>query len=352
MASGTTAISDVVVPAIFAPYVQQLTEQKSRLVRSGALTRDAALDAFLAGGGLTANEPSWKDLDNDVDNVSSDTAGTSSPNKIGTATEIQVRLSRNNSWASADLAAALAGSDPMNAIASRVSDYWVRRQQAAFVATLTGIFADNAAAPAGSEHVQNDLTWDVSGSSFTDGVTNFTAEAFVDACGTMGDSMDSIKLCMVHSVVFMRMLKNNLIDFIPDSTNTNAYPNAAPGQQGIPTFLGRVVIVDDGMPASGGVYETWLFGMGAVRLGVGSPRVPAEIFRLPSAGNGGGQEQLYSRLEWCLHPVGHKYAVASPASGGPSNAATTGNLAHLDSWMRVYPERKQIKIARLKTRES
>lgn len=351
MSSGTTAVADVIVPQIFTAYTQQLTEEKSRLIASGAVVRDAALDAFLAGGGLTMNAPSWKDLDNDTDNVSSDTTGTSTPNKIGSADEIVVRLSRNQSWATADLSAALAGSDPADAIASRVAMYWLRRSQAVFVATMTGIFADNDAAPTGTEHVQGDLTYDISGGSFTDGVTNFSAENFINTAVTMGDSMDSLGMVMVHSIVYARMLKNNLIDFIPDSNNTYAAPFAGQGRsQGIPTFLGRIVIVDDGCPGAGGVYQSWLFGAGAVRLGTGSPKVPTEIIRIPSAGNGGGQEQLYNRVEWCMHPIGHKYAGSAP-SGGPSNANTTNNLANAGSWARVWTERKQIKIARLITRE-
>lgn len=342
MASGTVAVTDVVIPEVFAPYVQVLTEEKSRLINSGAVARDPALDQFLAGGGLTMHAPSWKDLDNDADNVSGDSSdGSSSPKKIGSQDEIVVRLSRNNSWATSDLASALAGSDPADAIAGRVSAYWQRRLQAMFVATLTGVFADNAAAPAAAEHTQNDLTFNVSGSSYVDGVTNFTAEAFVDACVTMGDSMDSLGMVFVHSIVYARMQKNNMIDMVPDATQTIL----------IPTFLGREVIVDDGMPAAGGVYETWLFGRGALRLGMGSPKVPVEIDRTPAAGNGAGVETLYSRTEWCLHPVGHKYA-GTPAKGGPSNANTSNNLAHVASWARVYAERKQIKIARLITRES
>lgn len=341
MAAGTTAVVDVVVPELFGPYVQQLTEEKSRLIQSGAVSRDAALDEFLAGGGLTINAPSWKDLENDADNVSSDVTGTSSPNKIGSADEISVRLSRNNSWATADLASALAGSDPADAISNRVASYWIRRAQAAFVATMKGVFADNAAAPTATEHVQNDLTHDVSGSSFTDGVTNFSAEAFIDTAVTMGDSMEALGMIFVHSIVYARMQKNNMIDFVPDATQTIK----------IPTFLGREVVIDDGMPATGGVYESWLFGAGAMRLGVGAPKVPTEIIRIPAAGNGGGQEVLFNRVEWCFHPAGHKYA-GTPAKGGPSNAATANNLAHADSWARVFTERKQIKIARLITREA
>lgn len=343
MASGVTRIADVVVPEIFSPYVQQMTQEKSRLIRSGAITLDAQLNSALAGGGLTFNEPSFKDLDNDAENVSTDDPATdSTPNKIGTATEIQVRLSRNNSWSSMDLSGDLAGADPMQAIANRVSDYWTRRQQAAFVATLNGVFADNAAAPTGTEHVQNDMTHDVSGASFVDGVTNFSAEAFIDATATMGDSMEDLTMVMVHSIVYARMLKNNLIDFVSDSVNGNAVR--------IPTFLGREVIVDDGVPRSSGVFNTWLFGRGAVRGGMGSPKVPTEVDRKPAAGNGGGQDVLFNRTEWIIHPVGHAYA-GTPPNGGPSNASTTNNLAHADSWKRVFSERKQIRIARLITRE-
>jgi hypothetical protein len=343
MASGTVAVSDVVVPRIFAPYVQVLTEEKSRLVQGGAVARDGRLDQLLAGGGLTFDAPSWKDLDNDTDNVSGDSSdGSSSPNKIGSMTEIAVRMSRNQSWATSDLAEALAGSDPAEAIAQRVAAYWARRLQAMFLATMAGLFADNDAAPSGTEHTTGDLTRDVKGGAFIDGVTNFSAEHFLDACQTMGDSQDDLGMLMVHSLVYNRMQKNNMIDMVPDATQTIL----------IPTFLGREVIVDDGMPAAAGVYQSFLFGRGALALGMGSPKVPAETIRIPAAGNGGGVEQLYSRTEWCLHPKGHKFAVASPNKGGPSNATTSGNLGHADSWQRVFPERKQIKIARLVTRES
>lgn len=343
MASGTTRIADVVVPEIFTGYTQQLTQEKSRLINSGAIVMDESLSSQLAGGGLTFNEPSFKDLDNDSDQVSNDDpSSSSSPNKLGTATEIQVRLSRNNSWSSMDLTADLAGADPMQSIANRVAAYWNRRHQAAFIATMTGVFADNAAAPVASEHVQNDMTYDVSGASFSDGVTNFSAEAFIDATATMGDSMDQLGLVMMHSLVYARALKNNLIDFVSDSTNGNAVQ--------LPTFLGRAVIVDDNVPRSSGIFQTWIFGSGAVRAGMGSPKVPTEIDRKPAAGNGGGQDVLHNRVEWILHPVGCAYAGTSP-NGGPSNAASANNLADAGSWVRVFPERKQIRIARLITRE-
>ena len=346
-----TKIADVVVPEIYTPYKQLVTEQKSALIQSGVVARDESIDALLNGGGLTFNTPSWKDLDNDEENTSTDNdASFSTPKKIGSLTEISVRLNRNQSWSAMDLAADLAGSKPMTAIGNRVGYYWTRRLQAMFIATMQGVFADNTAAPSGSEHVAGDLTNDISGGGYSAGVTDFSAEAFIDTAVTMGDSAEALGMCFMHSIVYARAQKNNLIDFIPDAN----------GVVNIPTFLGRRVIVDDGLPnpagvgaaqTAAGIYHTWLFGGGAVRYGVGTPETPFETNRLPSAGDGGGQEVMYDRVQWCLHPVGHAYVGTSP-SGGPTNAATTNNLAAATSWQRVFTERKQIKIARLITRES
>ncbi len=156
----------------------------------------------------------------------------------------------------------------------------------------------------------------------------------------------------MHSIVYSKAQKNNLIDFIPD----------AEGHINIPVFLGRRVIVDDGMPnpagdtANGantgggsGLYHTWLVGPASFRLGVGTPVVPTEVFRYPSRGNGAGQDVLFNRVEWTIHPVGHAWVGSSPAyEGGPTNA----QLSAQGSFVRVFPERKQIKLARLITREA
>jgi hypothetical protein len=334
-----TRLSDVIVPENFTPYSMQLTREKSAIIQSGAAVEQAFLNEFLAGGGMTVQVPSFKDLANDVENVSDDNpANTSTPQKISTAKEVAIRLSRNQSWSSMDLNQALAGVDPMDAIAQRVSAYWVRRQQAAFVSVMKGIFGDNDAAPSGTEHVLGDLTLDVKGGAYSAGVTDFSAANFIDALQTMGDASSVLSMTLVHSVVYTRMQKNNLIDFIPDSE----------GNLTIPTFMGKRVVVDDGMPSpSAGVYETWIFGPGAIALGMGSPKVPTEVDRKPEAGTGGGQEILYNRVEWCIHPVGHAWVGATTASGGPANSVLDDN----NVFQRVYPERKQIAIARLITRE-
>jgi hypothetical protein len=342
--AGVTRIADLIVPEIFTPTVQNITTNESRLIQSGAATVDGQLSALLAGGGLTFNQGGFRDLADDEENISNDDpTDLSTPNKIGTLSEVQVRLSRNNSWSSMDLAADLTGMDPMNAIANRVGAYWARRLQVAFISSLNGVFADNALAPSGTDtHTQNDLTYDISdigaGGVFEDGVTNIGGAPFVSSFSTMGDRMDELTLAFMHSVPFSRLLTDGLIVYKVNPVD--------PASAQIPTYLGREVIVDDNVTNAGGVFDTWLLGRDAFRIGNGLPKVPTEVARVAAAGNGSGQEVLHSRLEWMIHPVGYAYVGVTPA-GGPSNA----DLAAAASWSRRYPERKQIRIARLRTRE-
>ena len=334
-------LADVIVPEIFTPYVQNLTTEKSRLIASGALATDAAIGTLLAGAGLTFHVPNWRDLANDDPNIpNDDPASKSTPRKTGTFEQIAVRFQRNQSWSTMDLAAVLAGSDPMTSIGNRVAAYWTRQLQRHFVAVVQGVFRNNALAT-DAFHVKDDMIHDISGSAYVAGVTDFSASAFLDAGLTMGDAQDELTLCMMNSIVYNRAQKNNLIDFIPD----------ARGETNIPTFLGRTVVVDDMVPYANGVAETWLFANGAIRMANGSPKVPTETKRDPDAGNGGGQETLFNRIEMCLHPEGYSY-VGTPAAGGPATGNVANGFGSAASWARVYPERKQIKMAKLVTREA
>lgn len=61
MAASPQLLADIVVPENFTAYMQQMTEEKTRLVQSGVIAREPILDNFLAGGGLTINVPSSQD---------------------------------------------------------------------------------------------------------------------------------------------------------------------------------------------------------------------------------------------------------------------------------------------------
>ena len=340
----SVALADIIVPTNFSRYVQKQTEEKSKFVRSGILQRSPVLDGFLnSNGGNTLNRPSWKDLANDVELTASDASGVITggsgitPKGLTTFNEIAVRLVRTQQWGARKLQDYISGDDAMAAIAGRVSDYEARRLQALVLAILTGLFLDNDAAPSGTEHVAGDLTFDASGVGFVEGVTNFIADNLFNAQQTMGDSQEDLKILCVHSAVYTRMKKNNLIDFKQDSVTGAS----------LATFQGLDVIYDDGMPKSSQVYDSYLFAPGALEIGWGNVEKGTEIYWSPEAGNGIGEEILFRRWMQSVHPMGHAY-VGAATGGGPANTV----LDDAASWERRCPERKQVKLARLKTREA
>jgi hypothetical protein len=240
-----------------------------------------------------------------------------------------------------DLVAALAGSDPMEAIAQLVAGYWVRQEQSYIIQSLLGVLADNEAAPAGSDtHVLDDMVFDIALDTVPPilAAETISADAFLQAALTMGDHAGQITAIALHSVVFTSLQSQNLITFIPNSR----------GEINIPTYLGRRVIVDDNLPAVAGsnriTYTSILFGAGAIARATGPARIPIETERTPLQGDGGGQETLISRQQYVLHPQGWRWTSSSMAGASPDNA----ELALAANWSRQF-NRKLTKIAFLKT---
>jgi hypothetical protein len=77
-------------------------------------------------------------------------------------------------------------------------------------------------------------------SALTGGAENFDADSFIDSTFLLGDEAGGLTAVAVHSQTLKAMVKADLIDFLPDSQ----------GKLTIPTYLGKTVIVDDGMPVA------------------------------------------------------------------------------------------------------
>jgi len=331
-----TQLTDLIIPSVFAEYVQVLSAERSAFRNSGVLVDSAFISGLMDGGARLFNVPHFRDLAQTESNVSSDNpAASATPLNITTGQEIAQRHNRNQVWSSMDLNEALAGADPMQAIANLVATYWIRQEQRMLISGVRGVIADNVANDAG-DMVRN-VALGIAGTPTAANL--FSAEAFIDAQQTMGDAQGDLGVVAMHSVVFTRAKKNNLIDFIPDST----------GVVDIPFFLGLRVVVDDGLPVvtvnGNPEYSTYLFGQGAILKGSRLPLNPVAVQREELTGNGGGQEILVSRVEWVHHPRGFAWLAASQAGRSPTNA----ELILAANWDRRYPERKQIKFAELRT---
>jgi hypothetical protein len=332
-----TAVSDAVKPVIYLPYQQGRTEIKSAFVRSGALQRSPVLDEKLGGGGTTFNFPFWNQLASTAPNVAIGSTGSAiTPLNMTSHTQIATRINRNQAWGSTDLVSQLAGSDPMTAIAELTSDYWAEMLQNLVLDTLKGVFADNAA------NDSADYTRDISAAGvYSAGVTSFNASAALEAMYTAGDSAGKFTTVIMHSTVVLRAKKNDLIDTIKDSESGKP----------ILMYQGLRVIEDDNVPNAANVYTTYFLGDGALQWGVGTPKVPLEFMRQPLDAAGAGSEYMVDRKEWSIHPVGHAYIGTCP-DGGPSIGTSSNNLGAAGSWNRVVLERKQVRLASLKTTEA
>lgn len=329
-------LSDVVVPEIFSNYMSKNTVQTMALHQQGVMRDDADLRAKLSGGGRTFNVPFWKDLDdNESDTASDDPDSHSTPDKLGSGTDIARRQIRTKSWSSMNLSAELAGSDPMERINKRVADYWARQFDDIAIASCRGLFADNIANDSGD--MVNDIATDSASAITADEL--FSAEAVMDASQTMGDAKKALKLIVMHSVVKTRLAKNDLISFRPDSTGTQFHEY----------FMDWRVHESDRCPAVAGTnrvtYWTFLFGADAIGWAESPVDKPVEVDPIPSAGDGMGAEVLYTRRQIAIHPYGIKWTDSSVAAEFPSNA----ELRLAANWDRVYAERKQIPMALLQT---
>lgn len=226
----TTKISDVIVPEIFTPYVIEKTAEKSKILTSGIAVANPKLNELVTAGGLTMNMPYWKDLSGD-DEVLSDSQALT-PGKIDADKDVAALLMRGRAWGANELSGALAGDDPMAAIGNRVSDYWARQEQKTLVSVLQGVFASASMA----DHVS-----DISGQASTAAV--ISADAVLDAKQLLGDSSDQLQAIMMHSAVFTKLQKDNVIQYV-----SQVGPDKSAIQ--IPTYLGYNVVVDDGMPVA------------------------------------------------------------------------------------------------------
>ena len=331
----STRLSDVpIVPEIATAAIILRSLNSNAFVISGVMIRDPEADAFLTNnlGGKTFAPRYLGPLADDEPNISSDDPSEkSTPKKITGGKNKAVRQSLNQSWSSMDLTNTYLGLDITTAITNQIGDYWNTQENKRLLASLKGIIAADLAT--GSPV----MTVDVTGKTGADAL--FNAEAFIDAQTTMGDMASSLTAVAVHSTVYATMKKLNLIDFIP----------ASEGRVEIPTYQGLTVIQDDAMtyvPAVTGdspspaKYYTYLFGRGAVALGVGTPKTPFAIHRDEAAGNGGGEEIVHSRLEWIIHPQGFSF--------GLEETPTLAQLETASNWTRQY-ERKRIALAALIT---
>lgn len=309
-----TKIADVIQPDLFAQYVIDKTTEKSEIMNAGVVENNAELNRLITGGGTILTMPKWNDLSGKSQVL--DDTNPITVNNITSKSELATLLIRANAWGAHELAGALAGDDPMKAIAERVADWWVRDEKSNIMSILNGVFAS-----ASMSGLVKDITSDTNKA--------ISANAVLDAKQLMGDASDLLTMIYMHSATFTELQKQNVIQFIPISESKIS----------IPTYLGYRVVCDDSAPVdtSGSTpkYTTYLLARGAIQRGIGTPATLTSVET--DRDSLGSTDYLINRQAKVLHPKGISWIGGASITGPtPSDA----ELAKGTNWNRVSDIKK------------
>jgi len=327
-----TRISDLVVPAIWNPYVLEQSTYANKFITSGIAQNVPALEAIKAGG-TTVNVPFWvADLSGDMETIIEKVPLT--PGKLTADNQIGVVIHRGRAWQSGDLAGLASGDDPMKALASKVATYLANQEQKDLLACLNGVFGGFASNTGAAFEA---LTY-IPGT-----LGNITASTISGMASKLGDQGDKLTAIAMHSACFYDLQDRKAVDFvkpgdvpaIPASTfSGGSFQNsfASPQEMQIPFFLGKRIIVDDGIAKDGNNYAIYGFTSGAVGTAE-QQAMTTETDRDILV----GEDAMVVRKHFLHHPLGASWI-------GPVNP-TRAQLATITNWEKVY-QTKNIGVVR------
>jgi len=300
----TVKIADILTPDVWNAYGDNRTKELSAVWQAGIVANVQGVS--VPDGGAVIDMPHFNDLTGDAENLSDSASLT--PAKITTGQQKAVVIGRGRAWGVNDLAGVFAGADPARAIMDRIAAYWARQMQTELLSTLTGAFS--AASMSGLVH-------DVSGEA-SEALRAFNANTFIDATQKLGDAKSGVTAVAMHSATEAYLAKANLID----------YERPSNGSDRVPFYMGKRVIVDDGLPVATGTYTSYIFGPGVIGFAerpIGPENLETDRDILA------GEDVMAMRRRFLLHPVGLRWA-GSAAGAFPTRV----ELATGTNWVRVF----------------
>lgn len=315
-----TRIADVVTPSVFTSATLEPSIYRSRFFRSGAMALNPAMSSLLNGGGKTYDLPFFKDISGTSGDIPAEGSDVTI-NNITSGQQVFRKQQREKAWGTNNLATILSGEDPLGAIQSYVVDYWAQAFDIMAIKTIEGVIADNVANDSG------DLVNDVSGNSGS--ASYISDDAIIDAESLLGEnggispdnSMGNFSAVLMHPKTRAYLKKLDLIDEVPISGQLRT----------LSMYQNKMVIEDRNATLATDVYSTYLLKPGFLQYGVGtSGYVPTEVDRDPKPGF--GEDQLFTRRVFGIHPMGFSWQESSIAGTSPTDA----ELDNAVEWDRVY----------------
>lgn len=334
---------------VFGKYLERIPRVKqNKLLEAGILRTRGELKTMLTdqSGGNYITVPMKGLLDGDPLNYDGSTDITATGTK--TYSQSMVVVGRAKAWTEKDFSADITGVDFMDNVAQQVATYWDDVDQDTLLAILEGIFAMTGT---GNLTFVNNHTSDLT--TGEDEAANVGATTLNSAVQkAAGDNKAIFKLVICHSVVATNLENLGAVQYLK-------YTDARGVERdlGMATWNGRLILIDDSVPAveatepaTGMIYTSYVLGDGAFDFCDCGAKVPNEMSRDPKTN--GGEDTLYTRQRKLFAPRGISFTKSSMASLSPTVAELKSganwalvNDGHAST--KTYINHKAIPIARI-----
>ena len=327
--SGGVLLADIVKRNNLSTYVSEAIKERSQFLKSGAVVRNALLDAREGGTRIQVPEfnpvaPTEEIFDGTATWGTSG-AGYLTPQKVGTGTQIASIVHRGFAYAVDDVAVLAAGEDPMLHIRNQLADAINKLNTARLFEQLTGLFHTAL----NGHRLEKQL-----GGSGSTGESNYlTASTVAEARSKLGERGEEMDLLIVHPSVAYYLYQVGMLTFSTSALSASGAVTWGGGGVGIGArevgeFAGMRVIVDTAVntvaPGTSGhqrEFYCYLVKSGTILEGVQQDlRIEADRNVLSK------QDVLSVDYHSTYHVMGTKW---SNAADNPTNAtlATAGNWA-------------------------
>jgi len=276
--SGGVLLADIVKRNNFSAYVSEAIKERSAFIQSGAVVRNALLDA--TAGGTRIQVPEFNPIaptEEIIDGTASwgtSNNGYLTPQKIGTGTQIATICHRGFAYAVDDVAVLAAGEDPMGHIRNQLADAINKLNSTRLFYHLHGLF--------GSALSANALDLAVAASSGAAEANYLTAATVARGRSLLGERGEELDTIVVHPSVAYYLYQVGMLTFSTSALSTGTGIQWGGGGVGVTDtsvgqFAGMNVVVDSSVnsvvPGSSGhikEFYCYLIKSGTVLEGVQS----------------------------------------------------------------------------------
>ena len=274
--SGGVLLADIVKRNNFSAYVSEAIKERSAFIQSGAVVRNALLDA--TAGGTRIQVPEFNPIaptEEIIDGTASwgtSNNGYLTPQKIGTGTQIATICHRGFAYAVDDVAVLAAGEDPMGHIRNQLADAINKLNSTRLFYHLHGLFGTALSA--------NALDLAVAASSGAAEANYLTAATVARGRSLLGERGEELDTIVVHPSVAYYLYQVGMLTFSTSALSTGTGIQWGGGGVGITDrsvgqFAGMNVVVDSSVnsvvPGSSGhikEFYCYLIKSGTILEGV------------------------------------------------------------------------------------